>query len=692
MRVLLCILLLVASALPAWAEKRVALVIGNSAYTDAPALKNPTSDATEVAAALRRLDFDVIDGTDLDIGTMRARIREFSRRIEGADLALFFYAGHGVQVAGQNYLLPTDAVVERESDLDFSTVNVDLVIRQMERAAKTKIVLLDSCRDNPFETALTRSMGATRSSKALSRGLAPIRAEGGALIGFATDPGDVAYDGEGKHSPFTQALLNHIETPGLEINVMMTRVRADVFKDTNRKQRPWTTSSLIGEVYLKIDNVENVTVTAPAGQADLELAFWSAIANSGDPADFEAYIQQFPEGTFVPLARNRLAALAPEVQPKPDPLAGSEATNAPKELTSSQPSEDSAAAGQSSDSAQHAAAPSLTEPGTPSGQPAQLPPQDTEPEQKLATAIIPKARPERETPAAPAVNPPQIYKDCEVCPAMVAIPGGTFLMGSNDGEAAERPVTEVTIAPFMMAVNEVSMDEFSFVLEIDHQPEQNCYAWTKAGKMRNSSDTNWYNAHNDWWESWESHPRYKADPETDMRPIPAVCINWDDAAAYVDWLNTQVEGTPYRLPSEAEFEYAMRAGSTGAYPWGNEAAEACKWANAADATSRFKWRNRWCDDSTPDIALSGSYPPNAFGLHDMVGNLWEWTADCWNGSHKGAAPDGSARTTGNCKSRVLRGGSWDDPVKNLRSAYRVGIPADRRQINVGFRVVRDPVQ
>ena len=664
MRVLLCILLLCASAFPAMAEKRVALVIGNSVYADAPDLRNPRADAREITAALQRLDFDVIGGTDLDIGAMRAKIREFSRRMENADLALFFYAGHGVQVAGQNYLLPTDAVLERESDLDFSTVNVDLVVRQMERSAKTKIVLLDSCRDNPFETALSQSMGATRSAKALSRGLAPTRAEGGALIGFATDPGDVAYDGEGDHSPFTQALLNHIETPGLEINVMMTRVRADVFKDTNRKQRPWTTSSLIGEVYLKIENVENVTVAAPTGQADLELAFWSAIADSSNPADFEAYLEQFPEGTFVPLAHNRLAMLTPQIQPKPDPLAGSQTTNAPSQPSLSQLDEE---------------ATTLTQPS-----------QKKEPEQQLATAILPKARPEKPAPAAPASNPPQIYRDCEICPAMVAIPGGTFLMGSNGGEAAERPVREVTIAPFMMSIHEVSVDEFSFVLDI-HQPGEGCYTWTKAGKMRNASGTSWFNAHYDWSESWEGNPRHKKDPETGMWPEPAACINWDDAAAYVDWLNLQVDGRPYRLPSEAEFEYAMRAGSTADYPWGDEPAAACKWANAADSTSRFKWRNKGCDDSAPDITFSGSYPPNAFGLYDMAGNMWEWTADCWNGSHKGAPVDGSARTKGNCKSRVLRGGSGDDPVENLRSAYRVAIPAKRRQINVGFRVVRDPL-
>ncbi|CAN0601410.1 unnamed protein product, partial [Ectocarpus sp. 12 AP-2014] len=135
-------------------------------------------------------------------------------------------------------------------DLDFAAVDLQLVLRQLERTVPNSIILLDACRDNPFETALSRSMGATRSASALSRGLARVESLGGALIGLATDPGAVAFDGEGNHSPFTEALLSHIETPGLEINSMMTRVRADVVAATERRQRPWATSSLLQEIHL----------------------------------------------------------------------------------------------------------------------------------------------------------------------------------------------------------------------------------------------------------------------------------------------------------------------------------------------------------------------------------------------------------------------------------------------------------
>ena len=215
----------------ALAEKRVALVVGNAEYVNATSLANPANDANAVADSLERLDFTVVRGIDLDLLEMRRAVRDFSEKLEGADVALFFYAGHGMQVFGENYLIPVDAELSDEADLDFAALKIDLVLRQMEREPRVKIVVLDACRDNPFETQLARSMGATRSARALGSGLAEINPAGGTMIAFATDPGDVALDGTGQHSPFTEALLKHIETPGLEVNVMMTRVRGRVSRD-----------------------------------------------------------------------------------------------------------------------------------------------------------------------------------------------------------------------------------------------------------------------------------------------------------------------------------------------------------------------------------------------------------------------------------------------------------------------------
>lgn len=243
-------------------QKRVALVIGNSAYEHTTALKNPKNDAKDVAAALRRLGFDVIEGTDLAHEQMRAKVRDFSVKVEGADVALFYYAGHGVQVDNNNYLAPVNARLSKESDLDFETVSLNFILRQMEREKRTNLVFLDACRDNPLTQKLARSM-ATRSTS-VGRGLARIESAVGMLIGYATSPGDVALDGDGRNSPYTTAVLKHIETPGVGINDMMIRVRQDVINTSKGKQVPWEHSSLTGQFFFKTAALEKTVASPPA--------------------------------------------------------------------------------------------------------------------------------------------------------------------------------------------------------------------------------------------------------------------------------------------------------------------------------------------------------------------------------------------------------------------------------------------
>ncbi len=319
----LCLVLLPLAGLAQTEQRRVALVIGNGKYEHVSELRNPLNDAKAIAEPLRRLGFDVLLGTDLGTSAMRRLVQFFGEKAKGADLALFFYAGHGVQVNGKNYLLPTDSKLESITDLDFAAIEADLIVRQMENAAGHKLVFLDACRNNPFERSLSRSLGATRSASALGRGLARIEASGGTLIAFATDPGDVALDGAGENSPFTSALLEHLETPNIEINVMLTRVRGDVFRNTDSQQRPWTSSSLIGEVYMAEDATDPPASPTPAPDQSLEIALWTAADDGGSASDYRAYLDRYPDGTFAALAKNRIAVLeAPQSTPAspPEPL------------------------------------------------------------------------------------------------------------------------------------------------------------------------------------------------------------------------------------------------------------------------------------------------------------------------------------------------------------------------------------
>jgi uncharacterized caspase-like protein len=301
-------------------ERRVALVIGNSAYQFTPNLPNPINDAEAMAAALQRLGFEVAKGIDLDGAETELIIRDFAKKLPGADVALFFYAGHGMQVARQNYLIPVDAQLADETDLHFEATDLNLVLNLMEREPRVNLVFLDACRDNPLSQKLARSMGSTRST-AVGRGLALVDAPDGSFIAFATQPDNVALDGEGSHSPFTSALLNHIETPGLSLSDMMIRVRNDVKATTNGQQVPKEESSLTSSFYFQpaaeqaIASVE--PSAAPSGGAaapaastvDKEVVFWNSIKDSQSPGQFEAYLAQFPDGTFAPLARVRLEEL-----------------------------------------------------------------------------------------------------------------------------------------------------------------------------------------------------------------------------------------------------------------------------------------------------------------------------------------------------------------------------------------------
>lgn len=237
------------TAISARAETRVALVVGIGAYANAPKLTNPPNDAHDMAAALKGAGFDVIEAIDATKSELDAALRGFAEKLTTADVALFYYAGHGLQVGAQNYLLPTDAKLGQERDLEFEAMKLDFVLRQLEidREGKTTIVVLDACRDNPFVPNLARSMG-TRSAS-IGRGLAAAAAGLGTFISFSTQPGNVALDGDGRNSPFAKALTKHLGAKGRNLQATMIAVRKEVVAATQGKQVPWDHSAMTGDFY-----------------------------------------------------------------------------------------------------------------------------------------------------------------------------------------------------------------------------------------------------------------------------------------------------------------------------------------------------------------------------------------------------------------------------------------------------------
>ena len=310
-------------AQPAFSELRVALVIGNGGYIGQPNLPNPPHDAQDIAAALEALGFKVIQGTDLNKSEFDGKLHEFARITTGADVAFFFYSGHGMQINGINYLIPIDAPLTKE-DLDFQTVTLDFVQKLLERA-KTKVIILDACRNNPYAEMLGESLG-TRAINA-NAGLAVATAPDlGYFIAFATQPGHVASDGAGRNSPFTSSLKAHIATPGLSISDLMIDVRNDVVQATNGAQIPWDHSALSRRFYFKEGPATEPT---DAGQKSSDAAeAWGWVRDTSNPEALQQFIALYGDSPLAPQAKMRLATLK-QAQPRASSIPISLDANAP---------------------------------------------------------------------------------------------------------------------------------------------------------------------------------------------------------------------------------------------------------------------------------------------------------------------------------------------------------------------------
>ena len=272
-----------------------------------------------------------------------------------------------------------------------------------------------------------------------------------------------------------------------------------------------------------------------------------------------------------------------------------------------------------------------------------------------------------------------VFRDCAGCPEMVVIPAGSVIVGSPDGEAGrtgrEEPQHTVAIPNAIgLGKYEVTKAQFArFVRKTGHTTSGGCFVWS-GNKYEQDASKDW------------RHPGFA---QTDRDPV--VCVNWSDAKAYTRWL-TKKAGKRYRLPTEAEWEYAARAGDQTSRPWGDNASDACRYANVADATAKHEvpgtasWIFHECDDKHAYTAPGGSYRRNAFGLYDMLGNVWEWTEDCQ--SDQIAGTNDRNRSSAECGRHVLRGGAWVDSPAYVRYDFRFFIGPDDRDFYIGFRVAR----
>ena len=316
MRFLLSIVLtfglLILASQPVLAEKRIALVIGNSSYRSVPKLGNPTNDAAAVASMLKAAGFDLVDArSNLPVSEMRKALRDFGNRSRGADVAVVYYAGHGIELDGTNYLIPVDATLETDADVLDEALSLDRVLFAVEPAKQLRLVILDACRDNPFATTMKRTIA----SRAVGRGLAKVEPTSpNTMIAFAAKAGSTASDGESKNSPFAAALVEHLPKPGLDLRRAFGFVRDDVLRTTGNKQEPYVYGSLGGND-VPLVSAKPVAATATSPQADPQAAVrrdYELAMQAGDRDGWEAFLRAYPEGFYADLAKVQLKKIAAE--------------------------------------------------------------------------------------------------------------------------------------------------------------------------------------------------------------------------------------------------------------------------------------------------------------------------------------------------------------------------------------------
>ena len=692
-------------ATPALSEQRVALVIGNATYAHAPRLANPLNDAADIGASLARLGFAVTKLENADYATLRQGLLAFTRAASAAEVAIVFYAGHGIEVDQRNFLVPVDARLSSDQDVEFETVPLELVTRSVARASGLRLVILDACRENPFAASMQRA-GATRS---IGRGLARIEPAGETLVAYASKEGTVAADGEGRNSPYSAALLEHLEEPGLEVGLLFRKVRDAVLASTGGRQEPFVYGSLSSRgVYLTAGAEPDSTpsprppasISEPGSErltaeqlaaerlaAEQELLFWESVKDSVDPLDLRAYLDRYPGGAYEVLARNRLSRLQGSSEPAtPEPSSsppGPESVEARLGLERSdhrliqlglasegfEPGPADGLFGRGTRGAIHRWQSSRDEAPTgyldaDSAKLLMASGRQREAEEKVRRKAEERVRrdaaAEAERQAAEADagrrrqdrEPGRRFRDCDACPELVVVPSGSFMMESPAGEADreedEDPVHRVTIAePFAVGIFEVTFREWD--------------ACVSGGGC---------NGHLPDDKGWGRGDR------------PVINVNWDDAQSYVGWLSRKA-GEGYRLLSESEWEYVARAGTTG--PFHTGATISTAQANYDGNYTYGSGRKGVYREHTVSV---GSFSPNAFGLHDVHGNVWEWVQDCWNDSYRGAPDDGRSWERGDCSRRVVRGGSWFSSPRNLRSANRSWDSTGNRDSYLGFRIAR----
>lgn len=624
-------------------ERKTALVIGNSAYLVSP-LRNPANDAKVMARTLRDLGFSVDERANLGQKEMKQAIEDFGRSIKSGGVGLFYYAGHGMQVDGRNYLIPVDADIQGEAEVDIKAVDAGAVLAKMDMAKNSmNIVILDACRNNPF----------SRSFRSANLGLASMNAPSGTLIAYATAPGSVASDGAGANGLYTQELVKSIKKPGLKIEDAFKQVRSGVQGQTQGKQVPWESSSLVGDFYFSgkpeggVDRskLEGLAEGSKERQAELvrlqKLEAENAKRKEKEQAEISKKERELAAldaqiaamkgklGTSAAGPNDNLKAMVAMVEKKEADAKRLE------QLKNQREEEERKRQAEIERLKKEAEKKRIAEIES-----------DIADFEKIANSpygkdMVPTAWKSLTVKYASAegienieVGNVRALRSTLIEPLeFVLVKGGCYQMGDTfgDGGSDEKPVHEVCVDDFSIGKYEVTQAQWEAVMGSNPSNFKQC-----GGNC------------------------------------PVESVSWNDIQEFIKKLNNMT-GKTYRLPTEAEWEYAARSGG-----------KSEKYAGGNDVDT-VAWYDNNSGSRTHPV---GQKQPNGLGIYDMTGNVWEWCQDWYGDGYYKSSPKDNPQGPSSGSDRVLRGGSWVNNAASARATNRGrNSPGGRYDIH-GFRLAR----
>lgn len=669
-------------------EKRVALVIGIGNYASFP-LANTINDARDVAEKLQRLDFDTELLLDEDHATIQQAIETFASKLTSADVALFYYAGHGLQFDGVNYLVPVSAQLTDVDAVASEAISTFDILGRMENAGSgTNIMILDACRNNPYEKTLIDKQG-----------LAPMKAFGGSFIAYSTAPGSVAADGSGENGVYTNHLLKYVDQPGVQIEKLFKLVRRQVIDETAGAQVPWENSSLLGDFLFSMPATPLASGAAVKQQGADDFTYWQTVLANPDAQMFQAYLEKFPQGEFNDIAHQRLlelgqAQLVLESNLFGDVIHVNGAYRGSSRLQLSLPP------GEHAIRVSKKGFTTIEEKATlQAGKITQL---DVTLDFQMAEADgdVSESRSlaMSEKPAASLDPIPRLYAEYVDSVASEAVPVYPRDPALQESVMFKAKPESARLEPFsgmrFIRVEPGCFPMGSPVLEEGRQNDENLH---KVCLGKGFWISQFETTQQQWHQLIDNNPSQFSACGSHC---PVERVSWNDVQVYIDKFNQQT-GLSARLPTEAEWEYAARAGTLTSTYAGDALAEgennvpmldAIAWysGNSAVDYKGGKYCEDWNEKQYYRARRCGTRPvglkqPNSWQLFDMIGNVWEWTSDSYRPHSTREQSDPQFNNAERLK--VVKGGNWADALHQNRAAARYAFNRDERLSNVGFRIV-----